>query len=224
MALSDSGSFRGDAVSTRLRPHDGAFTSRPSQESSFEYDIFNSRASIDSSQPEAIEETSEPDSPLSNAPVGAASVAGRPQSGSALTHLLRSSPPEGPTSASTTDQGKSGRVRSRESPPVPEVAVEDTDDPRANEQTSLLPRARLSDPRRYGAVPDGENGSRKSDSSFHPRRPRQPEAVGAISTLLNPRRWNAKAIVRNGIVAPLTMLPAVFLGLLLNVLDALSYG
>ncbi|EDN03826.1 predicted protein [Histoplasma mississippiense (nom. inval.)] len=41
---------------------------------------------------------------------------------------------------------------------------------------------------------------------------------------LNPQAWDRRVIWRKGIVYPITLLPAVFLGLLLNILDALSYG
>jgi SulP family sulfate permease len=43
-------------------------------------------------------------------------------------------------------------------------------------------------------------------------------------TVLNPKRWNRKAIWQNAVVEPVGYLPAVTLGLLLNILDALSYG
>ena len=42
--------------------------------------------------------------------------------------------------------------------------------------------------------------------------------------VLNPKRWNRKAIWQNAVVEPVGYLPAVTLGLLLNILDALSYG
>jgi SulP family sulfate permease len=43
-------------------------------------------------------------------------------------------------------------------------------------------------------------------------------------TVLNPKRWNRKVIWQNAVVEPVGYLPAVTLGLLLNILDALSYG
>jgi SulP family sulfate permease len=43
-------------------------------------------------------------------------------------------------------------------------------------------------------------------------------------TVLNPKRWNRKAILQTAVVEPVGYLPAVILGLLLNILDALSYG
>jgi SulP family sulfate permease len=42
--------------------------------------------------------------------------------------------------------------------------------------------------------------------------------------VFNPKRWNRKAIWQNAVVEPVGYLPAVILGLLLNILDALSYG
>jgi sulfate permease, SulP family len=43
-------------------------------------------------------------------------------------------------------------------------------------------------------------------------------------TILHPKTWDPRAIWRLGFVQPASVLPAVFLGLLLNILDALSYG
>lgn len=40
----------------------------------------------------------------------------------------------------------------------------------------------------------------------------------------NPKSWNIRQIAIKVVVQPVSMLPAVFLGLLLNLLDALSYG
>jgi SulP family sulfate permease len=42
-------------------------------------------------------------------------------------------------------------------------------------------------------------------------------------TIVNPKRWDKQAI-KNAAIAPVGYLPAVILGLLLNILDALSYG
>lgn len=45
--------------------------------------------------------------------------------------------------------------------------------------------------------------------------------IGRIS---NPKSWNWEAIWRYGFSRPIGYVPAVILGLLLNILDALSYG
>jgi sulfate permease, SulP family len=42
--------------------------------------------------------------------------------------------------------------------------------------------------------------------------------------VFNPKRWDRKVIVQKAVAEPLGYLPAVTLGLLLNILDALSYG
>lgn len=43
-------------------------------------------------------------------------------------------------------------------------------------------------------------------------------------TVSHPKSWDAKTIWARGVVEPVGLLPCVFLGVLLNVLDALSYG
>jgi len=45
-----------------------------------------------------------------------------------------------------------------------------------------------------------------------------------LRTAINPKKWSQKAVWEQGIKLPIGLLPCVFLGLLLNVLDALSYG
>jgi SulP family sulfate permease len=44
------------------------------------------------------------------------------------------------------------------------------------------------------------------------------------ATVFTPKRWNRQAILRNAVLDPIGYIPAVILGSLLNVLDALSYG
>jgi SulP family sulfate permease len=51
------------------------------------------------------------------------------------------------------------------------------------------------------------------------------EGVARILPIIgNPKRWNRHALWENAVVAPVACLPAVVVGLLLNILDALSYG
>lgn len=50
------------------------------------------------------------------------------------------------------------------------------------------------------------------------------KGVPALRALVNPKTWDRKAIFQHAVVEPAACLPAVILGLLLNVLDALSYG
>ena len=44
------------------------------------------------------------------------------------------------------------------------------------------------------------------------------------TVLANPRKWDGRAVWRSAVVTPASYLPAVLVGLLLNILDALSYG
>ena len=45
-----------------------------------------------------------------------------------------------------------------------------------------------------------------------------------VVVVANPKSWNAKAVWQTAFVTPASCLPAVCVGLLLNILDALSYG
>lgn len=50
------------------------------------------------------------------------------------------------------------------------------------------------------------------------------KGVPALRTLVSPKTWDRKAMFQHVVAEPASCLPAVILGLLLNVLDALSYG
>lgn len=49
-------------------------------------------------------------------------------------------------------------------------------------------------------------------------------AAHTVAIAANSYRWDRKAMWQNVVVAPVACLPAVCVGLLLNILDALSYG
>jgi SulP family sulfate permease len=48
--------------------------------------------------------------------------------------------------------------------------------------------------------------------------------MSVVRAIVNPKSWDCKAIWRVGIRQPAGYVPAVILGLLLNILDGLSYG
>lgn len=48
--------------------------------------------------------------------------------------------------------------------------------------------------------------------------------AGAMTAFIDPKKWSRKALFENCVVAPLACIPAVVVGTLLNILDALSYG
>lgn len=49
-------------------------------------------------------------------------------------------------------------------------------------------------------------------------------ALVVVRRATNPKSWDKKSIWEQGVLQPARYLPAVILGLLLNILDALSYG
>lgn len=48
--------------------------------------------------------------------------------------------------------------------------------------------------------------------------------LSGVSVVGHPNQWNRKALWETVVVRPVACLPAVIVGLLLNILDALSYG
>lgn len=175
------------------------------------------------SRQNTIEEVPEPISPEDNSPAD-----GRPGT-SALTDMLRRSPPS--TSQSSQDQlrpnhtpiikGLDGGLDGENLAIKPDRAQDD-------ERTPLLQR--FLEPGVLGqipAVPDLERQqitrtyrTRLQDAIQIPLKTR----IKGAWTVLNPKRWEKEVIWQNAVVAPVGYLPAVILGLLLNILDALSYG
>ncbi|KAB8339168.1 hypothetical protein FH972_022103 [Carpinus fangiana] len=98
-----------------------------------------------------------------------------------------------------------------------------------SEATPLLPKPLLSPPssKPAGDLPDVEG---------QPARPQKrnqlqqilsagrARATNVIHIVFHPKSWDRSAVWEKGIKQPIGLLPCVFLGLLLNVLDALSYG
>ena len=168
-----------------------------------------------------IEERSEPVSP-------SGSDEGAPRA-SELTAALRKQPPR---DRKANAIGSSNGLRTRhDSPsPIPSVVITSEEEPDMTETTPLLPRERLPSYRKpkYDAEANTEEES-PLDASKRKR------SDGVYSSLmsagsrvhrvvLNPKTWNMRSLTHNVVVRPASMLPSVFLGLLLNLLDALSYG
>ncbi|KAB8236282.1 sulfate transporter family protein [Aspergillus alliaceus] len=93
------------------------------------------------------------------------------------------------------------------------------------DQTSLLPKSpqtkRL---RSYGVAEDVESQEtirERNPSAFHQA---FSSCTVCLQGLVHPKSWNGRAVWEQGVVRPVSLLPSVFLGLLLNILDALSYG
>ena len=129
---------------------------------------------------------------------------------SALTEMIHDTSPQ------------NAGIESEPFPPLPTIL--DEPDPRETERTSLLSKTRSKSPHTYGTVDDAER------QGVNARPPRGLFAQGLskaakLSRIAsNPKSWNRRAIWREGVVYPVSLIPAVLLGLLLNILDALSYG
>lgn len=106
----------------------------------------------------------------------------------------------------------------------PLSTIDDESEPRDTERTSLLSKTRSKSPHHYGSVRDIESqrgAARRASNAFT----KSISAVGKWSRLIsNPKSWDRRAIWQEGVVYPASLIPAVVLGLLLNILDALSYG
>lgn len=95
---------------------------------------------------------------------------------------------------------------------------------RDNEHTSLLSKSRSKSTQNYGSAGDAENQG--------PAVKRPPnlikKGISSVAhysrTISNPKSWDGQVIWKEAVVYPASLVPAVLLGLLLNILDALSYG
>lgn len=170
---------------------------------------------------ETIEERSEPVSPDGHAVPNPAP--------SELTQALRKQPPYDFLDSTDMDP-LVATSRHNSFSRVPEIAVADDDTQTATEASPLLPRERLPPYRKqtYDVDPEIEEQSARKPGRWNRFGHHYPSLrrVGSRfrRTVLNPKSWDMRQIGRTVVLEPLSVLPAVFLGLLLNLLDALSYG
>ncbi|KAJ9379501.1 hypothetical protein DTO063F5_7093 [Paecilomyces variotii] len=141
----------------------------------------------------------------------------RQPSSSALTELIRNSPPN---DTGSQEDGE-GQLT-----PRPALTVTDESELSDNEQASLIrkPSRSSNQQQGYGSIGDIENQGpaiRRKENIFTLAHSKGEQFRRFV---LNPKSWNRRTIWKEGVVRPVSLLPAVFLGLLLNVLDALSYG
>ncbi|KAJ5665932.1 uncharacterized protein N7477_008380 [Penicillium maclennaniae] len=114
---------------------------------------------------------------------------------------------------------------SGDSPPNPYLPTfQDEPHSRDTERTSLPGKTRSRSPLRYGAVEDIENQGRCPARAVNASSQGLSKVARCSRIVANPKAWDRRAIWNEGVVQPVSLLPAVMLGLLLNILDALSYG
>lgn len=178
---------------------------------------------------DTIQEVSEPPSPSGEEE----EVDMRNEGPSILTSLLRRSPPQSRQEESPERHASLEPKRSRSTEGGGDDDEEDgegTVDP--TENTPLL----ITTSRRSYQ----SNGRNSSTGDIEGQKPQprkdwfhgakklgysvEHKLVHAAKAATSPDVWNRKTLFRNVIVAPVACLPAVVVGLLLNVLDALSYG
>jgi len=152
---------------------------------------------------------------------------------SALANMLRKSPPQSvtPEPPQRTSEAK---------PPRPKKSHEE-DDHGARSGSFRAPVKRASEPvqdaTEHTPLLSGEPSEGDSASEDLESQKAQPRKNWLVATadglhdlgkravvVANPRSWNAKAVWQTAFVTPASCLPAVCVGLLLNILDALSYG
>lgn len=174
--------------------------------------------------PEPILEESEPTTPngsLPNTP--------RPENMSNIAKLIRRQ--------SNSPENIRGIVSRRPSVAVSEHFAEDgpaeeMDDTAAGatEVTPLLNRAiqqdqiNIPDDSVPGDIEGQASRERKPNHVVQLTRTFRHKAAKAIHIATSPKTWSRKAVWEQGIKHPVSLLPCVFLGVLLNVLDGLSYG
>ena len=176
------------------------------------------RDSGESSRPDPIQEVSEPPSPQSTSP------SQKYPDESALTAMIRNSPPSEDTTPATDDEEALTRNGHHA------VTVREGIISQPTERTTLLlKKAYISATTpMYGSAQDIESQKtiqRDQKSSQRAKIAQVRRKIGwALTTTIRPKSWNRQQIWKSGIRRPLSFIPPVILGLLLNVLDALSYG
>jgi SulP family sulfate permease len=166
---------------------------------------------------------------------------------SIIASMLRSSPPPR-RSWTATEHGEAGNSDAVEDDTQGETSDEEYDSeedhsrPRHSidgemdnvqtETSPLLPRRSHGSERRHSAR-NGSSQNRDVESQkvrsqkcwYHgPLKKAKARISRVTSKVRDPKTWDRHALWQNVVVAPVVCLPAVIVGLLLNILDALSYG
>ncbi|KAF2833369.1 hypothetical protein CC86DRAFT_8656 [Ophiobolus disseminans] len=195
-------SYALDAEEYQDRPHRHSFADTDTasgRHAGLLSEYSGGRASPDSAWTDTIDEDSEPETPET--------VIGPDRPG----HSFFSP-------SSRTDGRKHGRT-----PSIPNVVVQDT------ERTPLLPVPRLTRHDPQPASQPKKQPSERSSASSLPLRLKESLGAGREHvarlkrTVMNPKHYTTKSLASAAIASGQTA-SAVFLGLLLNILDSLSYG
>lgn len=223
-ALSDVVSLRSHSPS-RQHIHSTANNIHPHNElylgAHLDQDYLSRYETDDLSRPGVIQEVSEPVSPDSSA------SSQKSPHVSSLSELIRrnSTPPEGSMDTNNTDEDE----LSDEGFHV--VTVNKGIISQPSERTGLLLRNAISgrgESSDYNTISDLErqplSGTGVPSHVLFVAMDARRHTYFVFKRLANPKTWNWQAVWKYGIRQPLGYFPPVILGLLLNILDALSYG
>lgn len=213
-ALGDSNSLRSGSPNPfhNASASDSDFESRPRRYSDSSHG--DGRRSMDSARPDMIKEVSEPQSPEDTGDTTEAQP-------SALSNLIRHGSPSNGKDSKLLGYGTNSRYSDWDQYSTPSIIVDDGDDDAVTERTTLLPTERFSGRPISGASKRPAGYGQKMEMQFKNHWAKLKYASrDVVKTLSHPRQWDLRQVssVTIGGVA------AVFLGLLLNILDALSYG
>lgn len=144
---------------------------------------------------------------------------------SVIANLLRKSPPESAIDDDSSEDENTETLERRNS--APQKLSGERERHAASENTPLLGRVTSGSRRRESVDPEdlktvGQKrwftGVVKGVKSV------KNTITHGVSVTANPKRWDPQAIWQNIFLTPASCLPSVAVGLLLNILDALSYG
>jgi sulfate permease, SulP family len=183
-------------------------------------------------QDDTIVEVSEPPSPENG--IEEAAILS-PESSSMLASMLKSSPSRETEAWSARKVRPEANYLEVSRPKSPSIEAEAVSAERATEEASeTTPLIRDTPP--YLKPTNGKQSSPidlESQNSIGQKwrhhflqtvRHTRDRTLEVIRVGTHPKQWDRQALWKNIVVAPVSCLPAVIVGLLLNVLDALSYG
>ena len=209
-ALSDIASSRSEQSPSRY--HASSTTQQHSCLSSQLNQHDMSRHELNTSpRPKMIQEVSEPTSPQSSY------SSQKPQCQSALTDLFRNSPSAEGDSYGTDEDELLATAG------VHAVTVREGIISQPSEHTTLLNKRTA-----YGSIKDLEG---QQVTTLEPKKRirailkrSKEQAARIVRVASNSKSWDRQQLWESGVRQPASFMPPVILGLLLNVLDALSYG
>lgn len=198
-------------------------------------DVYRPSETDFSQLPETIEEHSEPTSPISFSPSASHPHHPDPEGpeSSALSSMFRKPSSDGSVSQRPTTSR--GDYQQRPDTRIPKIVVGQSED-NIDEQEPLLPRRKPLP--QSSLTKDAEDHKSHTGRDLEDQKPfrrkrtkfrqlvdeAKQNATEFASVAGSPKRWSRRSVWEQGVKQPISLIPCVFLGLLLNVLDALSYG